>query len=125
MTIRIGNMNLVIFSFFLTILTLPSFATVDMKNANYTDSWTDFTAPGSGYLLRILRSYSSRSLYDGLWGFGMCSDHETSVRPTPEGNLRVTECGGGVSINFMAKDFDPSKYSKTVSMLMKEVQKRN
>ena len=52
----------------------PAFALVDMKNANYTNTWTDMEIPGSGYDFKIIRTYNSRSLFNGIFGFGWCSD---------------------------------------------------
>jgi hypothetical protein len=73
-----------------------AFAIVDMKSANFSDNWTDLTVPGVGYDLRVNRSYNSRSLFNGLFGFGWCSDYETKIEVTPESNLKLTECGGGM-----------------------------
>ena len=49
-------------------------ALVDMKNANYSNTWIDMDVPGSGYDLKIVRTYNSRSLFNGMFGFGWCSD---------------------------------------------------
>lgn len=59
---------------FALIFSAPAFAIVDMKSANYSESWTDLIVPGVGYDLRINRAYNSRSLFNGLFGFGWCSD---------------------------------------------------
>ena len=54
---------------------ITSMAIVDMKSANYSESWTDMAVPGVGYDLRVNRTYNSRSLFSGLFGFGWCSDY--------------------------------------------------
>ena len=64
---------------------------------------------GVGYDLRVNRTYNSRSLFNGLFGFGWCSDYETKIEVTPESNLRLTECGGGMEIIFTTKNFNPGK----------------
>lgn len=106
------------------LFSIPAFAIVDMKSANYSESWTDLTVPGVGYDLRINRSYNSRSLFNGLFGFGWCSDYETKVEITPESNLKLTECGGGMEITFTPKNFNPGKIEGTIKNIMTEVRRR-
>lgn len=87
-----------IFVFFGLFSAMSAMAVVDMKNANYATTWTDMIVPGTGYDLKIVRTYNSRSLFNGMFGFGWCSDFETSVNVTPEGNLKLKECGGGMEV---------------------------
>ncbi|MCB0384027.1 MAG: cell wall-associated protein wapA [Bdellovibrionales bacterium] len=100
-------------------------AVVDMKNANYANTWTDLIVPGSGYDLRVQRTYNSRSLFNGIFGFGWCSDFETTLEVTAEGNLRVTECGGGLEVVYTAKNFSSNNVDKTIDTIIDEVKKRN
>ncbi len=116
------NLKMVIFSL---LLGSQAMAVVDMKNANYANAWTDLIAPGSGYDLRIQRTYSSRSLFNGLTGFGWCTDLETKLEVTAESNLRLTECGGGLEISFLSKNFQPSQVNSTINTILEEVKKRN
>ena len=109
---------------FLSLFSASAFAIVDMKSANYSESWTDLTVPGVGYDLRINRSYNSRSLFNGLFGFGWCSDYETKIEITPESNLKLTECGGGMEIIFTPKNFNPGKIDGTIKNIMAEVRRR-
>jgi YD repeat-containing protein len=109
---------------FLSLFSASTFAIVDMKSANYSESWTDLTVPGVGYDLRVNRSYNSRSLFNGLFGFGWCSDYETKIEITPESNLKLTECGGGMEIIFTPKNFDPTKIDGTIKNIMAEVRRR-
>jgi len=115
-------------SFLLSALTLilsnSAYALVDMKNANFSESWTDMTVPGVGYDLRINRTYNSRSLFDGIFGFGWCSDFETKVEVTPEGALRLTECGAGMETVYTSKNFSPNRVKQTIKMIVDEVRKR-
>lgn len=104
---------------------LSSFAVVDMKTANYADNWVDMIAPGTGYDLRIQRTYNSRTIYSGIFGFGWCSDFETRAEVTPEGNLKVIECGAGAEIIYTPKNFDKSKINSSVAAILAEVKKRN
>lgn len=114
---------------FLTALALASMAPVahaivDMKSANFSDNWTDLTVPGVGYDLRINRSYNSRSLFNGIFGFGWCSDYETKIEVTPESNLKLTECGGGMELIFTPKNFNPNKVDGTIKQIIAEVKRR-
>ena len=99
-------------------------AIVDMKSANYSESWTDLIVPGVGYDLRVNRTYNSRSLFNGLFGFGWCSDYETKIDVTTEGNLRLTECGAGQVVNYTPRSFKADKIEDTVKTIMTEVRRR-
>jgi len=105
-------------------ISFSAHAIVDMKSANYSESWTDLTVPGVGYDLRVNRTYNSRSLFNGLFGFGWCSDYETRIEVTTESNLRLTECGGGMEITFTPKNFNNNKIEATVSQIVAEVKRR-
>lgn len=107
-----------------TLLPVSAFAIVDMKSANYSESWTDITVPGIGYDLRVTRAYNSRSLFNGLFGFGWCSDYETKIEVTPESNLKLTECGGGMEVIFTPKNFNPAKVDTTIKAIVAEVKRR-
>jgi YD repeat-containing protein len=109
--------SLLVFSFSLH-------AIVDMKSANYSESWTDLIVPGVGYDLRVNRTYNSRSLFNGLFGFGWCSDYETRIDITTESNLRLTECGGGMEITYTPKNFKSEKIDTTVNQIIAEIKKR-
>ena len=106
-------------------VTIQVQALVDMKNANYSDTWTDLIAPGTGYDLRIQRTYNSRTLFNGIFGFGWCSDFETKLDVNAEGNLKVTECGGGLEITYKPKGFSEKEIGTTIEKILKEVKKRN
>ncbi len=103
---------------------IPAFAIVDMKSANFSESWTDLIVPGVGYDLRVNRTYNSRSLFTGLFGFGWCSDYETKIEITPESNLKLTECGGGMEIVYTPKNFNPQKIEGTIKAIITEVKRR-
>lgn len=93
-------------------------AIVDLKNANYADAWVDFEVPGSGYELRVNRTYNSRSLFNGMFGFGWCSEFETKLDITPEGNVKLTECGAGLEVLYQARGFDKKDIAGTVNKII-------
>lgn len=107
------------FLFVLTWMTASTaFALVDMKNANYTNTWTDMEVPGPGYDLKVARTYNSRSLFNGMFGFGWCSEFETSMEILPEGTIKVKECGDGVSIIYSARELAKTDIEKTINAII-------
>lgn len=107
------------------LLTFSAHAVVDMKTANFADTWVDLAAPGSGFDLRVVRTYNSRTIYSGVFGFGWCADFETRLEITPESTLKVVECGAGAEITYVPKKFDNNKVDQTVAAIMAEIKKRN
>ncbi len=108
----------------LLVLTSSSaYAMVDARNANYSDAWQDIDAPGSGFSLRVTRAYNSRSLFNGIFGFGWCSDLETSLDVTAEGTIKITECGDGADIIFRPKDFSKEDIQETVDKIVSAMKK--
>lgn len=108
----------------LALLHFSTWSLVDMKSANYSESWTDMVVPGVGYDLRINRTYNSRSLFSGIFGFGWCSDYETRIDVTTESTLRLTECGGGMEITFIPKNKSHTKVDATIKQIIAEVKRR-
>ncbi|HVK60557.1 MAG TPA: DUF6531 domain-containing protein [Bdellovibrionales bacterium] len=98
-------------------------AIVDMKNANYADSWLDLALTGSGYALRVERFYNSRSTFSGFFGYGWCSDFETSIEATPEGRLKLLECGAGQEILYRPAKFDDKSTARTIETLVAHYRK--
>lgn len=101
-----------------------AFALVDMKNANYSNTWVDMNVPGTGYDLKILRTYNSRSLFNGMFGFGWCSDFETSMEITAEGNIKVKECGGGLEVTFSAREITKKDVDNTINQVMAKIKEQ-
>lgn len=100
------------------IVSFSAQAVVDLKNANYSDSWTDIIAPGTGFDLRIQRTYNSRTLFNGMFGFGWCSDFETTIDITPDNTIKLTECGGGLEIVY-SKSASKSSVDDSVNEILK------
>ena len=100
-------------------------AVIDMKNSNFADSWTDIRLPSSGYELRIKRTYNSRSLFNGMFGFGWCSDFETKLEVTAENGMRVTECGGGLEISYTSSSQSPAAVKTTIKRIIDGIKKTN
>ncbi len=117
-----------IFSIMFLVISTNAFSFVDMKNANFADSWIDYKSNGTGYQLKVQRTYNSRSTHDGLFGFGWCSDFETKLEVMPDSSLKVIECGGGLEVSFTTgkelKGSELSKYVRKLVSLSKEVNPR-
>ena len=109
--------------FFLLIFSASSLAVVDTRSAGYSRSDEDFKAPAGGFDLKILRAYNSRSLFNGIFGYGWCSNIETRIDSLPGGVLRGVECGGGMEILYHPKNQGLNEEKQTKSILA-EVKKR-
>ena len=96
-------------------------AIVDMRNANYSNTWVDLELGGTGYELKVSRTYNSRTLFNGMFGFGWCSDFETKLDVTPEGNLKLTECGAGQETYYFPREFNPKEINKTVGQIVSQL----
>jgi YD repeat-containing protein len=109
------KLSLIFLSF---LISVSSYAIVDMKNANFSNTWIDLDLPGTGYDLKISRTYNSRSLFNGMFGFGWCSDFETTIEVTAEGNLKLTECGAGQELLFSPRELAKKDIDKTVKSIV-------
>ncbi len=98
-------------------------AIVDMRLANYSDSWTDLELPGTGYDLKVTRTYNSRSLFNGMFGFGWCSDFETQFSKTAEGLIKLKECGDGRVTFFRTRSFSKKTSIHLVNQIVARVKK--
>ncbi len=112
-------------SAFLLLVILISFtkahALVDMNNASYSNTWVDLEVPGSGYDMKVIRAYKSRTLFNGMFGFGWCSEFETKLETTSEGNIKISECGDGQEINYSAREVTKKDIDATISQIVTKV----
>ena len=102
----------------LLFLTTKSMALVDMNNAGYTNSWVDLEVPGNGYDMRILRAYKSRTIYNGMFGFGWCSEYETKLETTAEGLVKISECGDGQETIFSGKEITKAEVDNSIKLIV-------
>ncbi|MBK9293485.1 MAG: RHS repeat protein [Oligoflexia bacterium] len=110
---------------FTLLFSLKASALIDLKNANYADSWIDLIIPGTGYDLKVQRGYNSRTLFNGIFGFGWCSDFETSLEVTAEGNLLLTECGAGLEVLYQAGQYSEGDIQKVVKQIIAKARAEN
>ncbi len=115
----------IVFFLFLIVGPLKSMAMVDMRNANYSHTWIDLTLPSNGIEFSIRRTYNSRSLFDGMFGFGWCTTFESKLEFTAEGNIELVECGGGLALIFKPRDFSFDQVKETVSQIVTKHKSEN
>ena len=89
---------------FFLISPVVSLAVVDTQSAGYSKTFVDFKSEGAGFPLKVERTYNSRSLYNGLFGFGWCSNFETRLTALPDNSVKSVECGGGLEIFYYPKN---------------------
>ena len=116
--------NPVLFGFFL--LSAPAFALVDTRSAGYTQVQEHFKSVGPGFELKIEAAYNSRSLYNGIFGYGWCSNLETRLDTLPGNVIRGVECGGGMEILYHPKGLDSAEAAsrQTESIIKATLQRR-
>lgn len=85
-------------------------AIIDMKNSNYSESWVDVQDPSNNSSFTIQRYYNSRTVFNGLFGYGWCSDFETTATVTPEGAVEFVDCGAGQSILYVPSDYQSRRH---------------
>jgi YD repeat-containing protein len=100
---------------------IQAHALVDMKNANYSNTWIDMEVPGSGFDLKVVRTYNSRSLFNGIFGFGWCSDFETSLEVTGDSTIKIKECGGGQEIIFSPREMTKKDIDATITTIVSKM----
>ena len=97
-----------------------AFAVVDTRSAGYSKNFVDFRREGPGFPLSIERTYNSRSLFNGLFGYGWCSNLETRLSVLPDNSIKIVECGGGMEIIYHPKGKTPDD-SRIVSDILQGV----
>lgn len=98
-----------------------AYAMIDMKNANFTTTYTDLIVPGPGYEMKIERTYNSRTLMNGIFGFGWCSDFETKLYVNADNTIDVIECGTGMITTFASKDHSARESNQLVEAILEKV----
>ena len=115
------KLSIIFVAIVLQLFSLASYALIDMKDANYVETWTDVDLGGPGYVLKVERTYNSRSIYDGIFGFGWCSDFETRLEITPDSKIKAIECGGGLEILYTTKDNTALSLDAVVAKIIEKI----
>ena len=109
--------------FFLLAAPTTAFALVDMRNANFADPWVDLELSGTGYDLSVKRTYNSRTLYNGMFGFGWCSRFESKIETKSDGTLVLTTCGAGNETVFYPSNFKKTDVKNVVESIVENMKK--
>ncbi len=110
--------------FFMFLISSIAYAAMDTRLANYFDSWTDLEFPGTGYNLKITRTYNSRSLFNGMFGFGWCSTFETRFELQADGSIKLKECGDGRTTVYVPQNFSNRNTDRVVQQIINQSRKR-
>lgn len=102
---------------------LSALAVVDMGSAGYSHTWVDYTLPSSGAEIKVARVYKSRSVYNGLFGFGWCSAFETRLKVLPEDVIKISECGSGQSVLYSTKPVTRAQVEASVDKIIEQMKK--
>lgn len=95
-----------IFAFlFCVIINTSAYALVDMRNGNYSNTWIDIQFDDG---FKISRTYNSRSLFNGIFGFGWCSDYESRLAQIGS-DIVYQACGAGAKTTFKYIRHDKSE----------------
>ncbi len=116
-SVKIVIMSTVIGVAILTVAPSAS-ALVDMNNAGYSNPWVDLEVPGTGYEMRALRAYKSRTLFNGMFGFGWCSEFETKLETIADGGIKISECGDGQEIYYYISEPNKKDVEATIKKIM-------
>ena len=114
-------MKSIALAFLLSVAASTSYAIVDMNSASYSNAWIDLEVPGTGYDLKVVRAYKSRTLYNGMFGFGWCSPFETKLETTSEGNIKISECGDGQEILYSPREIQRKDLDNTISQIISKM----
>jgi hypothetical protein len=86
-------------------LAAPAWGSVNMWSGGLTQTWTDLESPTSS--LHVRRTYHSRSIHEGIFGFGWCTELETRLQTLPDGSWRLRDCELGEAIHFAPSPTGP------------------
>ncbi|HEY8272006.1 MAG TPA: DUF6531 domain-containing protein [Pseudobdellovibrionaceae bacterium] len=75
-------------------------ADVNMKDASYFKTWIDLEIRKDTHIFQLRRTYNSRSLHPGLFGFGWCSDFEKSLDLNRSDQILLQDCRLNAPIRF-------------------------
>jgi YD repeat-containing protein len=112
------KLTLVILMFFSSSL----WGGVNLKNGNFYVSYTDIVVPGGGKNLKITRTYNSKSVKHGWFGFGWGSNFETNLTVSADGSVVIREYGSGSVTRFTPKE--EINVDDAVSRILKAMEKQ-
>lgn len=112
--IRLLSLSMLV-AFFVFVQTARAF--VDIKSGTFSTSQSDQSAKIEGFALS--RVYNSTVNFTGLFGFGWCSDFETSLTVIAKGQILVVSCGAGEAKVYSSASFKERNVSDAIAQLEK------
>ena len=107
--------------FLFLVVSVGTWAGVNLRNGNFYISYTDIVIPGEGEKLKITRTYNSKSTRAGWFGFGWGSLYETRLEVGADGSVTVHEHGGGAQTRFSPKKaIDSNSAAQKIVAAMKK-----
>ena len=101
--------------------TLSAFSGVNLKNGNFYIAYTDIVVPGGGNDLSVVRTYNSKCVEKGWFGFGWGTDYETKAIIGADGSVIIRENGCGARTRFTPKEaINPEMAAKKIVAAMKK-----
>jgi hypothetical protein len=86
-----------------SLLTQNVSADVNMKDASYYKTWVDLEITKDQRVFQLRRTYNSRSLHQGLFGFGWCSDIEKNLDLNRSDQISLNDCRLTAPIRYKKK----------------------
>ena len=109
---------------FTLFLSLPAYSLVDMRSAGYMKTFSDMLVSRGGFDLKVERTYASRSLFNGIFGFGWCSNFETKIEVLPDNTIKAIDCGGGRETVYFSKG-QKGNVNVQVQAILNGIKKKN
>ncbi len=88
----------------LSMLPMMAIGGVNLKNGNFYITYTDIIVPGGDHDLEVTRTYNSKTIENGWFGFGWGSLYETKLVVSADGSVIVIENGSGAQTRFVPKE---------------------
>lgn len=112
--IRFQYLIFVVFSF----LAMSVSAGVNIKNGNFYISYSDHDLTQfNGF--EVMRTYNSKSVEKGLFGFGWGSEIETRLYIIGDGHIIIKEHGSGSPNQFSPVEEDEARITECINQLVK------
>jgi YD repeat-containing protein len=108
---------------FVFLMTSFSYAGVHLRNGNFFVSYTDLSATEKGMVLELTRTYNSKSIYKGWFGFGWGTPFEVRLEASSDGSIMLYENGSGAVNRFVAGKITEEGVKKVVEEIVTAVKK--
>jgi YD repeat-containing protein len=117
-----NRLSLIFACVLLFVIGVDSSAHVTLQNGNFFIVYTDKHYPG-GIEFKIDRTYNSKTPHIGVFGRGWGSELETSLSPSADGSVVITEYGGGSENIFTPVNFKKEDREKGIKAVLEAARK--